>query len=302
MWLWRPAEILLGAVFVTGALLKAADVNLFVVQITHYGVLSDPGFVSAAALGTLWVEIWLGCALVLGARLLGMVHAAVLALLVVFTGLIGYAWAFHGIQDCGCFGPIEMSPGVSIGKNAVLILLCLFAWRGCWRSPQLSASRRSVLIRYGISVVAACGVASYAYAHLEAAPKKDGAFSEFVFEVDGEKYDLGIGEYFVPVLSMTCDHCMASVEKINALMETPGFPQVAALCYEEAEGGLADFEARTGPGFPLHSLGSSIRTFFNLIGQAPPRFYLIRDGQPVKFWDETVPSAEEVSAARGGAS
>jgi hypothetical protein len=226
----------------------------------------------------------------------------VLALLVVFTGLIGYAWIFHGIQDCGCFGPIEMSPGVSIGKNAVLIILCLFAWRGCWRSPQLSASRRSVLIRYGISVVAACGVASYAYAHLEAAPKKDGAFSEFVFEVDGVKYDWGVGEYFVPVLSMTCKDCMASVEKINALMETPGFPPVVALCYEEAEGGLGDFEARTGPGFPLHSLGSSIRTFFNLIGQTPPRFYLIRDGQAVKFWDETVPSAEEVSSARGGAS
>jgi len=149
--------------------------------------------------------------------------------------------------------------------------------------------------------VAACGVAAYAYAHLEAAPKEKGTFSQFVFEIDGEEYDLGRGEYFVAVLSMTCDHCVASVPEINALAETPGFPQVVALCYEEEKGSMDTFQAETDANFPMYSLISSVRTFFDLIGQEPPRFYLVRDGRAVKFWDTAVPSAEDVSAARNGA-
>jgi uncharacterized membrane protein YphA (DoxX/SURF4 family) len=128
MWLWRPAEAIVGLVFVAGALLKAGDVNLFAVQITRYGVLSSPVLVSAAAVGTLWMETSIGLALVLGARVRGAAYAATLVILVGFTGLMGYAWAFHNIADCGCFGPIEMSPGVSIAKNVILVALCLGAW------------------------------------------------------------------------------------------------------------------------------------------------------------------------------
>jgi len=302
MWLWRPAEAIVGLVFVAGALLKAGDVNLFAVQITRYGVLSSPVLVSAAAVGTLWMETSLGLALVLGARLRGAAYAATLAILAGFTGLIGYAWAFHNIADCGCFGPIEMSPGVSIAKNVILGALCLGAWVGYSRAVKRSASLPSLLIRYGLCAVAACGAAAYAYAHLEAAPKERGTFSQFVFEIDGEKYDLARGEYFVAILSMKCDHCMASVPEINALAETPGFPQVVALCYEEEKGSMDTFQAVTGASFPMYSLGSSARTFSDLTeGQEPPRFYLVRDGRAVKFWDMAVPSAEDVSAARSGA-
>jgi hypothetical protein len=278
----RVAEIILGAVF------GIADVNLFAVQISFYGVLSNPAWVDAAALGSLWAETILGCALILGARLRGLTHAVTLALLVVFTALIAYGWAYHGLEDCGCFGKLfEMSPGVSIGKNVVLAILCIVAWRR-------ADSWRSYAIRYGIPVLAAVVTTGYGYAHLEAAPKQESVFAQFVFEQDGLKYDLGHGEYFVPVLNMTCEHCMASVEKTNALAQTPGFPPIIALCNEDDPGDLANFQAKTAPDFPLHSLGSAKRLFYSLIGKEPPRFYLVRDGKPVKFWDERVPSAEEV--------
>jgi len=302
MWFWRAAEVLLGLAFAAGALLKAGDVNLFVVQISRYGVLSDPILISVAAVGTLWVEASLGCALVLGARLRGAAYAATLALLAGFTGLIAYAWAFHGIQDCGCFGRFEISPGVSIAKNVVLAALCLGAWLGYSRSAGHSASVRSLLMRYGVTVVAACGVTAYAYAHLEAVPKEKGTFSQFVFGVGGVKYDLGRGEYFVAILSMTCKDCKASVPAINDLAATPGLPQVVALCYEDEKGAMDSFQAQTAPEFPMYSMGSSVMTFSGLIGQEPPRFYLVLDGKALKFWDETVPSADEVLAARGSPS
>ena len=46
--------------------------------------------------------------------------------------------------------------------------------------------------------------------------------------------------------------------------------------------------------FPLHSLSDQIRTFFSFVGAAPPRFYYMRDGIPMKFWDESVPDVNEV--------
>jgi hypothetical protein len=287
-------------VFVVGAVLKAADVNLFAVQVSFYGVLSNPAWIDAAALWALFTETALGCALILGARLRGLTHAATLALLAVFTALIGYGWAFHGLEDCGCFGKlIEMSPRVSIGKNVALAILCMLAWQCADASSNWGARA----IRYGIPFWAAVAATGYAYAHLEAAPKSDaGVFSQFVFEEEGVTYDLGTGEYFVPILNMTCEHCMASVAKTNVLAQTPGFPPIVALCYEDEEGDLANFQAQTAPEFPLHPLGAAKRLFFSLIGKAPPRFYLIRDGKPVKFWDEQVPSAEDVLKAVGNPS
>ena len=67
-------------------------------------------------------------ALLFGWRFRAVLYGAVLALLGVFTGLILYGWMFKNLKDCGCFGPIEISPGMSILKNAVLALMCMAAW------------------------------------------------------------------------------------------------------------------------------------------------------------------------------
>lgn len=292
------ADIIVGAVFVVGAVFKAADVNLFAVQISFYGVIASPAGIDVAALGSLWVEMALGFALLLGARFRGLTYAFTLALLLVFTGLIAYGWAFHNLQDCGCFGKhLELSPGVSIGKNVVLALLCLVGWRSA-SSPF--ARWKFGLLGYGVPVLAACVTVAYAYAHLEAAPEQEGVFAQFVFEEEGIKYDLGKGEYFVPVLDMTCEHCMASVQQVNALASTPGFPPVVALCFEEAQGDLEDFRAQTAPEFPLHPLGSLRRLFAGLSGPTPPGFHIIRDGKSLKFWGENAPSAEDVARALQG--
>jgi hypothetical protein len=292
----RPAEVILGGVFLVGALLKALDVNRFAVQITYYGVVARPDLVSLVALGTPGVETFLGMALLLRLRLRGMTFAAVLGLLAVFTGLIAYGWAFHGLKDCGCFGPIEMSPEVSIAKNVLLGVLAAIGWSGYWKNPLKPANVKVFCVQGMACAVLACAVALYSLAHLEKVKESERPFAQFVFEVDGVPYDLGKGEYFVAMLSMTCEHCMASVPALNDLTNTPGFPPVVALCYEEKPGALEDFQAQTSPIFPLYSLGDRLRTFFSFVGQEPPRFYLVRDGNPVAHWDETVPEVQDVLA------
>jgi len=40
--------------------------------------------------------------------------------------------------------------------------------------------------------------------------------------------------------------------------------------------------------------------WFQYIGEAPPRFYLVRDGEAIYHWDEHVLPIEEILAAREG--
>jgi len=293
----RALELVLCAVFVAGAILKARDINLFIVQISYYGVVSEKSLQTFSALGTLWVESALGIALLLGCRARGLTFAALLALLAAFTGLIAYGWAFHGLKDCGCFGPVEISPSVSIAKNVALALLAGAAWWGFAAGGRLKASWRRFLLSAATCIIAASGTAFYSHLQIEPPVEADRPFAQFVFEVEGQPFDLGKGEYLVVLLSMTCPHCMDSVPGLNELLYTPDVPPVVALCYEEKPGALDEFRDSTGAEFPMYSLGNSrVLTFFTLLGDGkePPRIVYVRDGSALVDWFETAPTPDEV--------
>ena len=291
----RPVELVLAAVFLVGAILKAADVNLFIVQISHYGVLSNRSLIQAAALATLALETGLAAALLLKIRLHGLTYAGILALLAGFTGLILYGWLFHDLQDCGCFGPIEISPAASIGKNVLIAALALAAWAGLAWTGRLSSTWRRMAATMPAAIVAALAVSAYSYAHVETPPTPGArTFAEFVFQSDGKTTDLGKGEYLVAIMSMDCKECMATVPKINELSQESDVPEVVGLGYEPAPGDLEKFRDATVPEFPLFSIGNDVGKFFSLIGDWPPRFALIRDGVQIHYWDDDPPPASEV--------
>ena len=292
----RPAEVLLGLAFLASAILKAVDVNAFIVAIGLYGVVANHALQTASALGTLAVEAGLGTALLVGWRPCVATLGAAATLLVGFSGLILYGWIAHGISDCGCAGPLKMGPGVSLLKNGVLLVLCLTAALGLRSGP---AKEGRGLLKIVTSLLCAAGVAGYAYAKIEPPQSpptaQSGPFSEFVFESDGQKIDLGKGDYLVAMLSTTCEHCMASVEKLNQLVGSANVPPLVGLCEGEPDS-LKEFVLVTSPQFPTHLIG--IQSFFSLIGKQPPRFVLIRDGHPLQTWDGEVPSAQQIAQAR----
>jgi hypothetical protein len=301
----RYAEIALGVVFFSGAMLKAGDINLFAVQIGHYGVVPNKAWLPLIALFVLALETGLGCALVTGLRLRKLVLAAVAGLLILFSGLIAYAWAFHGLKDCGCFGALEMSPGISLLKNAVLALLvgCAFA---CGLPPDKTRRGQIIKTTTATAVALALGVYAHSTLQVDAIPianqeqgtvlNPDPQFTQFKFtDETGQTYDLGQGDYLVAVMSMTCEDCQASVPAINELQTALSVPLVA-LCFEEHEGALREFREKTQPEFPLLSIGDQVLLFNNLIGDEPPRFHAVRNGLSLKHWDMAPPSRDEIGA------
>lgn len=298
----RPLEFFLGIIFITGALLKAADINLFSVQIAAYGVITSKSLQPIVALITLTVETGLGCFMLLGFRGRKFTFAVLGALLAVFTALILYGWLFHNLKDCGCFGKLAIGPKTSIAKNILFAAMGLAAWRGFSMGERSHpAARRTAfqLLVTAIVLSATCAYAAFDMLSENAKPPNQtgGPFAQFVFDLPEGHFDLGHGTYFVAMLSMSCEHCIAESPKLNDFMLLPEMPPVVALCLEETPGEMEEYKLQVQPAFPMYSIGDRVRLFFNLIGQEPPRFTLVRDGFPIQSWDETLPPYEELIAA-----
>ena len=303
----RWTEIAVGVFFLVSAAAKAFDMDAFCVQISAYNVVKDAEAVRLVAWGALILESVLGAILTIGVHTRGFTHVASAIMILVYSLLITYAWIFHGLTDCGCLGAwITMGPAESLLKNAVLLGALGFAGRAERRTAEPDQHERAVRRRKIIAGIVAIAISQIAFVTtslnkptrvpttLDLPPDKAKPFAQFVFEVDGQAFDLGTGEHLVAFLNATCEHCRASVPALNTLMESPGVPPMVALMMGSDEE-LADFQTQTQPLFSAHLIPPLL--FMEFIGTVPPRLSHVRDGVGVRHWDwqEAVPG-EEIQA------
>lgn len=116
----RFCEFLLGALFLSAAVLKLANIPLFAGQIQSYGVISA-GWIPPVAELLVPLETMLGVAMLAGLRLRGYVLYVSIGMLIFFSLLVAYAWP----ENCGCFGPIKMGPEETLTKNLVMFLMAV---------------------------------------------------------------------------------------------------------------------------------------------------------------------------------
>jgi hypothetical protein len=312
----RIAEIFLALLFLFSAMTKAVDPTSFAVQVFAYHVITDGNMVLIVSFVTIVVELMISLAMITEVRLKGMVHAGIILMLLIFTGLIIYSWVFYDLEDCGCLGTyVKMSPLASIIKNIIIIAITVFAFVRFRKNGD--GSILNELSRFGrsipkIVVAVLCftivlTTSVYSYVNKKDAIRKGGnrvetnrtkeevkeaPFAQFVFELNGNQVDLGQGQYFVSFFSDTCEHCMETVPEVNELMlNLEGTLEFVALCLGTKDG-LEEFDRITSPDFPTFWIEDII--FLNFMSDAPPRFYVISDGRPVHYWDYEVPSIEEL--------
>ncbi len=289
----RIMELLVGVIFLVAAASKTYDMFGFAVQVRGYGVFpANPDTEMALAWTMTTIEAVIGAALIAGLHLRGMLLAGTAALLVAFTGLIAYGWAFHGLEDCGCFGTsIQLGPGASIVKNVILLLMTGYAWYELHnaspdvdrklRSPALAAAGAGLAAVFAIGLLNDEAVApneNQIEVAVSEAESKDRPFAEFAYKTeDGAEIRLGEGTYIVPVLNATCEHCQASVTPLNEAAQSPDFPQIVALVMADDDAAMDEFRAITAPQFETFRI--DMDTLFKLVlGPAPPAFYLDVDG------------------------
>ena len=200
-----------------------------------------------------------------------------LALLVGMSIHLLYLWAIGDQENCGCFGEmIVMTPIESLMKNAVLMMFALGAYRQRFdkRSKQKWVLWAALLIIGSIWIVLPL-------------PKPEAQlFREFShFEPQG-RVDLTQGEVLVAVFNLDCEHCQEAATALGQLTKEQSLPPIYVLFFQEGSTMVDQFETLTQTDFPYAFIDTT--TFFDLIGDSPPRLYFLRDGKVIQFWDHAI--------------
>jgi len=114
-------------------------------------------------------------------------------------------------------------------------------------------------------------------------------FSGYVFEWKNKRYDLTRGLYIVVMISDSCEGCAEIVRSLNALTENKDLPPIVAFVLGEKET-LERFRENYSPAFPTNLMAPL--DFLDRIGEAPPRFILVKDGKQLQYWDTKRPPDE----------
>ncbi len=261
-------RILLGGLFIFSGLVKVIDAEAFLATIPLYGV---PDWSVPFAILTPPLEIVLGLGLVLGVAL-RHVTLGTAGLLLFFSALLLVAISGGELESCGCFGAyLEMSPGWSLVRNIVLIIITLLIYRG-HRSDKLNWTPRLGLITAGLMLLlgAATGYTAHAAGDEEVASMVGAIFPD---EGYGDNAPSMAGEQLIFVFAVSCHHCWNAVANVNQLAAQSGFNVIAVTPNKSYE--IQRFEREFQTVFPIYSLDQ--KTFFDTFPYWPMLYY-VRDG------------------------
>ena len=197
-------------------------------------------------------------------------------LLTGFTVHLIYLWSIGDTENCGCFGEmIAMTPLQSIAKNIFLLAISLLLFK---KSPKSTRSNRLPLL-FSFVVITRMWIALPLPNHNEM------SFVDYThFEYRG-RVDLTQGEKLIVVFNLDCEHCQEAAKILAELKrEQENLPEVFVLFYSEGATTVDEFETLTQSQFPYSFI--DVNTFFDLIGDSPPRLYFLSEGKVTQFWDK----------------
>jgi len=277
----------IGLFFVVAAASKALDPVAFAGQIEAYELVSGAALTRAMAWFFIGVETVVGACLLFGVQRRAALLAAA-AMLGLFTGVTGWAWARGQQHACGCFGAlVERTPAQTFFEDLILLACIGLALRyrpGSRREP-------AVWRRWAVVSVAILGIVI---------PPVIGAYSPALHE--GESlFELGL-ETYLPSVS--------DARTIYAFLEPlgtgPDYQDLQELAYSgipvvglcsAAEEEIEAFRWNAGPAFEVVSVsGPTLRR----LSQDRRGAFLVEHKRVTQIWRGRIPEA--LDPARDGPS
>jgi len=185
-------------------------------------------------------------------------------------------WSIGNTENCGCFGEmISMTPEESIFKNIALMLLAFGVYI---KSSVDKHNPRLLLCTLLIPSM---------WLFLPMPDHASMSFSEYTHFEKAGRVDLSQGERLVAVFNLDCEHCQEAAKELAALQrKNESLPSIYVLFFSEGSTGPKDFDAMTNSDFPYQMI--EVNTFFDLIGDSPPRLYHLSNGTVVNIWDKAI--------------
>ncbi len=261
-------RILVGVIFCVSAVAKLVAIDDFELYIYSYGWL--PLSVSYVV-----ARLCIGWEMVLGGLLLTgwwkrCTRTATLLTLVGFSLFLCYAALIGRNESCECMGRlVELSPGVSLLKNGVLIVLTLMGYHGNGRSDR-KRWKTVVGVVVGVLLMATPFVVSvpdswgfgpfdepYGEESLKAATGEEGALL---------KMGVGEGRRLVAFVTPRCPYCKLARKKLDSMVKRHGLKDGSVVYVEPTDIGESLWIEITYGARPLMLLmdGQEVKATYHL--------------------------------------
>ena len=267
-------QLLLGITFLFSAYTKAVGPGFFEITLMDQGIAPDRIIASYLARFFIGLEFALGFLMLLPFYVKRLMQFTFF-LLGGFTLHLIYLWSIGDTDNCGCFGEmISMTPEQSIIKNMIMLAIAFVVFR-------LAQTKKIKII---IPIVFSAATIISMWIILPIPNHKEFPFESFThFETRG-RVDLSSGENLVAIFNLDCEHCQQTATELGELKRNQeNFPELYVLYFQEGSTTVEDFESITQSSFPYDLI--EVNTFFDLIGDSPPRVYHLKDGKVLGIWD-----------------
>ena len=269
-------RIFLGIVFVFSAYTKFVGPGFFEITLIDQGLLSSRGQAQHAARFLIGLEFALGLLMLLPYYTKQLMAIASL-MLIGFTIHLGYLWAIGDNENCGCFGEmISMSPAESIAKNILMLAVSVWLW------IKSSSKATNQIILFGGAMI----IITSMWVFLPIPDQSEFPVNQYTNFSSVGRTDLSSGEKLVAILNLDCEHCQELSVELGKMNKTNKLPDVYAFYFKEGETTVEQFEQMTNTSFPYVEI--DVNTFFDLIGESPPRVYVLNDGAVDAIIDEDI--------------
>lgn len=271
-------QLVIAATFIFSAISKIISTGYFEITLIDQELFSSREMASFFSRIFIIVELAIGLLFLQSNYLKKIISPAAIFLLVLFTGYMIYLIVLGDNENCGCFSSvIKMNPLEAIIKNFVLLAITIYVYK------YSNIKQNNIVIP--VSLLAISIIIVFVAAPIKST--EEFPFFEYTnFENEG-RVDLAEGEKIIAVFDATCDHCLETAQSLKRLdSELEDFPLIYLLMFGESDSDIKNFMSESEINYPFHKI--NIDVFFDLIGSAPPRLYLLMDGEITDVWDEAI--------------
>ena len=273
----KALQLLLAITFLFSAYTKAVGPGFFEITLMDQGVASNRFIAAYMARFFIGLEFALGF-LMLFPFYIKQLMQFTFFLLGGFTLHLIYLWSIGDTDNCGCFGEmISMTPEQSIIKNIIMLAIAL----AVFKTAETKKIKKTIPVVFSAVTIISMWIILPIPNHNEF------PFDSFThFETRG-RVDLSSGEKLVAIFNLDCEHCQETANKLaNLKRSVENFPEFYVLYFQEGSTSVEDFESITKSSFPYDLI--EVNTFFDLIGDSPPRVYNLKDGKVLEIWDTDI--------------
>lgn len=273
----KTLQLLLAITFLFSAYTKAVGPGFFEITLMDQGIAPNRSIAAYLARFFIGLEFALGFLMLLPFYIKQLMQFTFF-LLGGFTLHLIYLWSIGDTDNCGCFGEmISMTPEQSIFKNIIMLAIAL----AVFKTAETKKIKKTIPVVFSAVTIISMWIILPIPNHNEF------PFDSFThFETRG-RVDMSSGEKLVAIFNLDCEHCQETANELGKLKRSvENFPELYVLYFQEGSTSIEDFELITQSSFPYDLI--EVNTFFDLIGDSPPRVYSLKDGKVLEIWDTDI--------------